>query len=239
MRPIPLALAAGLTVVLVQGCDSNAGFEYPDCGEPIPVAVTGLGELANLQLQTIESTRFDYVGVAEYPATPNQEVPIGQYVLGVATTNVVAEDSRSVDRSVLGGFIGSAKATTCPPRSVVISQRIADIDIVSDADLSDDLRAGSSLKAVTDLYAHPIDFPYQVLGDESGRHGSAIPADADPPSVDEFVASEPLAPLVFDLILTAEADEVREHRFSVTYALENGDVFTATSDPVTLAPKAD
>ena len=239
MRPISPALAAGLTVVLVQGCDSNTGFEAPDCGEPIPVAVIGLGELVNLQLQTIESTRFDHVRVAGYPTTPNQEVPVGEYVLGVTTSNVIAEEPRSIDRSVLGWFIGSAKATSCPPQSVVVSQRIVDIDIVSDADLSDDLRAGTSLRVVTNLYAHPIEFPYQVLGDASGRRDSAVPADAGLSSIDEFVASEPPAPLIFDLILTAEVDEVREHRFTVTYSLENGDVFTATSDPVMLSPTAD
>ena len=52
-------------------------------------------------------------------------------------------------------------------------------------------------------------------------------------------SSASAAPLAFTVRLAVETDAVTEHRFDVTYALANGDTFTAGTAPVTLVPSAD
>ena len=217
--------AAILATSLLAGCSGvDEGDECLDSSQ-IPIAVTGLASATNLQRnRSVDSASAFYLA----PVDTGDAITIDDYLLSIRTDTIEAEEPRSARTPLLGWLIGSAYAS-CAPFQFAPSQRITDIDLVSDTALSDELASGTSFKAVTTIHVvsnNRLDVPSD---DAVIRPGETLP-------LDEFVSDAAPAPVAFGLLLNADVDATREHRFTITYSLEGGDVFTLTTDPVMLAP---
>ena len=117
--------------------------------------------------------------------------------------------------------------------------RLRAVTIVSDADWTDEFPAGTSLVPIVQARAFATGpAPSSVEIDEwLAPDYIDFPERSDPygalRSIDEIVSRGAGVPLVLAFRLDSP-DEAREHRFTVTYALEDGNVFTVTSPAVTI-----
>ena len=184
------------------------------------VAVVGLDRVANLRSvgEDGSTTRYDL-------ASPSRLVAVDDYLLS-ATTVVMDPTSRPSDDST---------EEACPDERVGTDQIVSSIDVVSDAPLSEAIPAGALLNDVALVQVPPatLDAPDRRVNLVTSRSD----ADEERP-LSELVSQESPAPVAFTLRFAAEVDAVTEHRFDVTYALEGGDTFMATTAPVTLVPSA-
>ncbi len=195
----------------------------------VSVAVVGLGNTAHLRYDSAfnpELGRYSFVNAAT-------AVPIDRYLLSIVVNTTFAEPQRSVRRHSFN-LISHARASCISGSIIESSQRLLDIDLVSSADFSDELSAGSSLVSVSRIFASSSEF---------SRGGTIPPLLFFPsmeaqPSISEYLSIQPSAPLRFLFQLDVSIQSQRQHIFTVTYSLEGGDVFVATTDPVLLAPAA-
>ena len=221
---LTLALAASM---LSSACTETDGEECPPAN---PVAVVGLAGTASLRLaapdgsEVIERYEVEESGAA---------IPIDRYLLSIQASVVPAEARRAASGGPLDWFVGTARAS-CIGGVVRASQRLGALDVVSDAALSDALPAGASLAGVARLHRSS----FTTVSPTDGRIERALrfPSDDPRPVLNELDPDAGAAPLDFGIRLDADVGQTAVHRFTVTYALEDGDVFTAVAGPVTLTP---
>ena len=236
MNPRPLVWLVPVLVSL-NGCSSEGdggaasvppleeGSVADDgCGPPDVVAIVGLDRVANLRVVDEDESGADYD-----LASPSRLVAVDGYLLS-ATTAVI-------DASVgtTGTAVEAFDEDGCPDDRVESDQRLASLGIVGDAPLSDAFPAGTPLDD-----AVRIRVPNATRDPSTGAVGLVTrrPEDDEERSPSELSSSALSAPPAFTVRLVAETDAVTEHRFDVTYALANGDTFTAGTAPVTLVPSA-
>ena len=201
-----------------------------ECGPSTTrVAVIGLADVLNRELDPFTADADGY-RPATSPA-PDAPVAVRDYLLSVSAGTVVAEDRRATGPDWLGLLVSSVEADCIGPTLAAV-QDLAELELVSDAALSPELPPGASLADVSKVF---VGEAYD-LGPDGIPPVYGSPALDALPTLDELVASTPAAPLSFGVLLDTDTDASRVHRFTLTYALDTGEVFVATSDPVTLVP---
>lgn len=228
-----LRLTVASSLVLLISCSETGSVD--ECPPSDPAAIVGLANTTHLRLAGEALGREGFNRYEE--VEPGSTVPVDEYLLSVTTNVVLAENSRpGVLGKRRGWFLGTAQASCAPP-SVISVQRLGAIDLRSDATVSGSLPAGTSLSAVARIAAF-----FEVVHD--ARFGEAIsgmtifPAFSSEQALGQFGADAPSAPLTFGIQLATELDAAGEHRFTVDYALTNGETFSVLTEPVMLSPAA-
>ena len=200
-----------------------------DCQPNATVTVLGLKSTTS-----VATTLFPGYDNPEFAIVDGGlDVPVSDYALVVRATTT---DDSLIEPQPLSL---SQKRPPYTVRSCAVPQveavgRLVDIDVVSDADLAPGFPAGSSLRQVAQVFPE-TELP---LRPESGYESpvSLGLLHASPMPVVDYLRDSPRPPLRFALRFDVPTDASRLHRFTVTYALEDGLVSSIVTDPVRLVP---
>ena len=158
-------------------------------------------------------------------------------LLIVVSSNITISTQNSTEPQDLS----SSDSSCGPPTSFLFStDQIDDIVVTSDQDWNAVLPAGTPLNnisrvvSITETGATSDESPpFQVNAVDQAY----FPVPADPSGLltplSELASVDPTAPIELFLHLSPP-DATREHRINITYLMQSGDIFTMTTDPVTI-----
>lgn len=206
-------------LLYIVGCDINSSNPCDDV-DPVPtmVAIVNVSDAEHYRFEGTTGNNSLYKPVRE----TDVGIPANEYIISVNTEYIITNP----DVSCRGSGLASESI-------------LSDIQIVSDADLTDATPAGSSLGS---SFRFVSDGLFDTPGSQSRQIRSSALLEQNAPFLQDYILfaaprDEP-APLTITLLLDASVEQTREHAFSVTYMLKNGDVFTLTTKPVLLEPEA-
>lgn len=200
-----------LALLAVGGCDNSD--DPGTCPAPHSVAIVDLDSAANLMVSASNNSSTQYEFITSDTAVSSED-----YLLSVTT-------------SVIRTKYGSQPRLSCLT-GLTSTQRVVDIDIVSDQAISDDLPAGSSLRTAFNLVSENTN----NIWDSNFGHTTFVYNQASPPSLTDYLARRPPAPLTFALRLATSVAAEASHTFTITYTLDNDNVFTEMAEAVRLRP---
>ena len=237
-RGAPLALVPAL---LLGACFEGGFDDEGTCPEyePVPATPVGVVDIARVDAFARGPRSLSGGETPFYDAIADDEtVAAVDLLLSVvpAVVQSVTDETRPRPTPRLSCF-------PPPGPSVVTNTRLIDVTLSSDERWNDAYPAGRALDDLASVDATAVlgvgvgELPARL---ESGRFGlrlSGVSGDTDAwPRLGDYLRDEP--PVPFGLRVRLEPpDAERSHRFTVTYRTDDGETFTATSAPVTVAPR--
>lgn len=230
-----MRIALLLSMCFLNACEWSASDVEGECGDVhnTPVAVVGLLDAANMR--TTGPSLSSYLAASQFvdyeAVSVDETVPIDEYLISARAEITGAELKRSSQRNIPGWFVSTANADCLGPVQQS-TQRVIDIDLVSSADLSSDLPAGTSLAGIARIiphYAAEFGDPIAPITNFPNDPQQSV-------QLSDYLSVQADAPLRFALRLDTQTDALREHTLTITYTLAGGEIFVVNTDPVVLGP---
>ena len=217
MKNWPRSFSIVLISSFLFSCDTDSNDPCDDVDPfPIAAAIVGIDSAKHLISKGESGDNIIYREVVDIET----EVPANEYLLSVGAA-----------------FVETNSDVRCRGTGVASESLVDRIEIFSDADLTVDLPAGTSL-------GESFRFVFDSLFNASDEgisqiHASAL-SEQNTLTLDDYVrlavAQNDPVPLVVALLLDVPIETVRAHTFTINYMLRNGDMFTRATAPIRLGP---
>ena len=232
--PILITVAALLLVSCADGTDDLGFFDDESCPESGGTAlVTGISDLRFFEAvesdTTSDSVRYNLAASSATISVNSLMIAVSADTLlqQASATNALSETAR-----IASFLIPKAQALSCIAPSYESTQLLDDISITSDADLSVMYPSGSDLSAVFDV--GKVENESDLSGPILDSIGVKLPDARE--TLPEYLSAEQVTPLFIALTLNVDGVVASQHVFTVTYTLDDGTVFAAQSDTVSIEP---
>lgn len=228
MNYLPIAIIVS-TVSVLTSCDvTDDGGSCPDTPETL---ITGLGQSSFFsQSDTQLESGLVLFEIIQMP----QPISADRFMLAVVADAQFTASGTNSPSSLLAHigsfFVTEANALSCAGPEFFSQQPLDDITITSDAAVSTQYPAGSNLAPVFRVGKLTTSSP------ELGLTGGSIVARApeDRESITAFLSAQPQVPLLLAMTLDIGEPIASQHVFTITYTLEDGNIYTIQTEPVSL-----
>lgn len=166
----------------------------------------------------------------------SQPVESARFMLAVVANAQFAATETSLRSPLLAGishfFLSEANARTCLGPIFFSQQPLENITITSDSAVSPLYPAGSNLTPVFRV-------GQTVFSSQLGVRSDLIVARApeNRESIPEFLSTQPQVPLLLAMTLDVDDSVASQHVFTITYTLDDGNIYATQTEPVSITPR--